>query len=57
MIRIVDVPSPVNNRHDAYVDHILFDELGDLHDIKYIKVAFHSQNTTFMDELIINPEI
>ena len=57
MIRIVDVPSSVNNRHDAYVDHILFDELGDLHDIKYIKVAFHSQNTTFMDELIINPEI
>ena len=57
MIRIVDVPSSINNRHDAYVDHILFDELGDLHDIKYIKVAFHSQNTTFMDELIINPEV
>ena len=57
MIRITDAPSFVNNRHDAYIDHILFDDLGIQSGIIKIKVAFHSQNTTFMDELIINPEI
>ena len=57
MIRIADTPSSANNRHDAFVDHVLFGDLGLQPGIKYMKVAFHSQNTTFMDELIINPEV
>ena len=57
MIRIADTPSSANNRHDAFVDHVLFGDLGLQPGIKYMKVAFHSQNTTFMEELIINPEV
>lgn len=55
MIRAADTPSFANNRHDAFVDYVLFGDLGLQAGIKYIKVAFHSQNTTFVDEVIINP--
>ena len=53
---VEDTPSFPNHRHDAYVDHVVFDGLDRCLAIKSIKVAFHAENTTFMDEIVINPE-
>ena len=52
-------PVFVNTRHDAYVDHILFDNLGDLipSDTRYVRVSYVSDHKTALDRLILNPEL
>ena len=52
-------PVFVNTRHDAYVDHILFDGLGDLipSDTRYVRVSYVSDHKTALDRLILNPEL
>ena len=48
-----------NTRHDAYVDHILFDGLEEIvpKDAKFIRLSYTSESKTALDRLIINPEI
>ena len=48
-----------NTRHDAYVDHILFDGLEKIvpEDAKSIRISYTSDSKTALDRLIINPEI
>ena len=48
-----------NTRHDAYVDHILFDALKDVvpEDAEFVRISYTSESKTAVDRLIINPEI
>ena len=48
-----------NTRHDAYVDHILFEELDGIvpEDVKSIRISYMSDSKTALDRLILNPEI
>ena len=52
-------PVFLNTRHDAYVDHILFDGLEEIvpKDAKFIRLSYTSESKTALDRLIINPEI
>lgn len=55
MARIQESPCFPNDRHDAYVDCVLTEGLDAFGELKKIKVVFRSQNTTYMDDVIINP--
>ena len=46
-----------NTRHDAYVDHILFYDLGQVvpSDARFIKISYLSETRTAVDRLIVNP--
>ena len=48
-----------NRRHDAYVDHILFDGLEEIvpKDAKLIRISYTSESRSALDRLIVNPEI
>ena len=48
-----------NTRHDAYVDHILFDGLENSvpESAKFIKISYTCDTKTAIDKLIINPEL
>lgn len=55
LISIKDTPYFPNNKYDAWIDGILFNEIHK--SAKYVKVAFYNSSNTFMDELYINPFI
>ena len=48
-----------NTRHDAYVDHILFDGLENSvpENAKSVKISYICDTKTAIDKLILNPEI
>ena len=48
-----------NTRHDAYVDHILFEGLDEIvpEGAESIRISYISDSKTAMDRLILNPEI
>lgn len=48
-----------NTRHDAYVDHVLFEGLENSipENAKYIKISYTCDSKTAIDRLVINPEI
>lgn len=48
-----------NTRHDAYVDHVLFDGLESVvpEGTRYLKVSYVSETKTAIDGLILNPEL
>ena len=48
-----------NTRHDAYVDHILFEGLDTIvpKDVKMIKLSYISETKTAIDRLIVNPQL
>lgn len=52
-------PVFLNTRHDAYVDHVLFEELDVIipKEAKYIRVSYASEFRTALDRLILNPEL
>ena len=52
-------PVFLNTRHDAYVDHVLFEELDVIipKEAKYIRVSYTSEFRTALDRLILNPEL
>lgn len=52
---IKDAPYFLNNKHDAWIDTILFDGLNE--DVRYVKVAFDTVCRMYVDEFFINPEI
>ena len=52
---IKDAPYFPNNKHDAWIDGILFEKLNE--NARYIKVAFDVPQKVYMDELFINPTI
>lgn len=52
---IKDAPYFPNNKHDAWIDGVLFDELNE--NARYIKVAFDAPQKVYVDELFINPKI
>ena len=52
---IKDAPYFPNNKHDAWIDGILFEKLNE--NARYIKVAFDAPQKVYMDELFINPTI
>ena len=59
LVQTKSCPVFANTRHDAYVDHVLFDGLGKLvpADAKFIRVSYTSDCKTALDRLIINPEL
>ena len=52
-------PVFANTRHDAYVDHVLFEGLGKVvpADAKFIRISYTSDSKTALDKLTINPEL
>ena len=48
-----------NTRHDAYVDHVLFDGLEEIvpAEAKFIRISYNSDFKTAFDKLILNPEL
>lgn len=44
-----------NNKHDAWIDGVLFKDLNV--NAKYMKVAFYGIGNVYMDELYVNPTI
>ena len=52
---IKDTPHFPNNRHDAWIENLLFDQLDE--SIRYMKVAFEASQHVYMDELFVNPMI
>lgn len=48
-----------NTRHDAYVDHILFDGLEEIVPEKagFIRISYTSESKTALDKVVLNPEI
>lgn len=52
---IKDTPHFPNNRHDAWIENLLFDQLDE--SIRYMKVAFETSQQVYMDELFVNPVI
>ena len=52
---IKDTPHFPNNRHDAWIENLLFDQLDE--SIRYMKVAFEASQQVYMDELFVNPVI
>lgn len=55
LISIKDAPYFPNNRHDAWIDGILFSPV--LEKVRYVKIAFYASDQVFIDELFINPRI
>lgn len=52
---IKDAPYFPNNKHDAWIDGILFEKLNE--NARYVKFAFDAPKKVYMDELFINPII
>lgn len=52
---IKNAPYFPNNKHDAWIDGILFEKLDK--NARYVKVAFDAPQKLYMDELFINPAI
>lgn len=50
---IKDAPCFPNNKHDAWIDAVLFNNLKEK--ARYVKVTFDTPQQTFVDELFINP--
>ena len=52
-------PVFANTRHDAYVDHVLFDGLRKVvpTDAKFIRISYTADSKTALDKLTINPEL
>ena len=46
-----------NTRHDAYVDHVLFEGLESVvpETARFLKVSYTSETKTAVDRLILNP--
>ena len=59
LVQTKSCPVFPNTRHDAYVDHILFDGLENHipKDARFIKVSYSSESRTAIDRLVINPEL
>lgn len=52
---IKDSPYFPNNKHDAWVDGILFEKLNKT--ARYVKVAFDADGKVYMDEIFVNPVV
>ena len=55
LLSIKDAPYFPNNKHDAWIEGLLFDEIDN--SARYLKVAFDVPEQMYIDELFINPEI
>lgn len=55
LLSIKDAPVFPNNRHDAWVDAILFEGLRS--QARYVKIAFNAWETVGLDEIFINPVV
>ncbi|MDD2512374.1 MAG: DUF4434 domain-containing protein [Proteiniphilum sp.] len=52
---VKDAPFFPNNRHDAWIDAVLFDELG--MKSRYLKIEFDASQKVLMDEIFVNTVI
>lgn len=52
---IKDAPHFPNNKHDAWIENILFDGLDE--NVRYVKVAFDAPKQVYIDEFFVNPVI
>ena len=52
---IKDAPYFPNNKHDAWIESILFDQLDE--NVRYVKVAFEAPQQVYIDEFFVNPVI
>lgn len=56
LLSIKDAPFFPNNRHDAWIDGILFEDINATN-IRSLKVAFSAEMPVYIDELFVNPSI
>lgn len=52
---IKDAPYFPNDKHDAWIDAVLIDNLKEK--TRYVKVAFDAVENVYMDEIFVNPSI
>lgn len=52
---IKDAPHFPNNKHDAWIESLLFDRLDE--NVRYVKVAFEAPQQVYIDEFFVNPVI
>lgn len=59
LVQTKSCPVFPNTRHDAYVDHILFDGLEEIVPEKagFIRISYTSESKTALDKVVLNPEI
>ena len=59
LVQVKSCPVFPNTRHDAYVDHILFEGLDEIvpEGAESIRISYISDSKTALDRLILNPEI
>ncbi|MBQ8501943.1 MAG: DUF4434 domain-containing protein [Bacteroides sp.] len=55
LVAIKDAPYWPNSNHDAWIDTVLFTDLGI--EARYLKVVFDTEGELYMDELYVNPKI
>lgn len=55
LMSIKDAPCFPNNRHDAWIDGILFEKIGKK--ARFVKIAFDAPEKVYMDEIFINPAL
>lgn len=57
LVQTKSCPVFLNTRHDAYVDHILFDGLETKvpEGAKFLRVSYDSEYRTALDKLVLNP--
>ena len=54
LAQVKDPPACPNTNHDAFIDVVLFENVG--RDTRYLKIAFTVDSESYFDEVVINPE-
>lgn len=54
LAQVKDTPACPNTNHDAFIDFVLFENVG--RDARYLKIAFTVDSESYFDEVVVNPE-
>lgn len=54
LAQVKDTPACPNTNHDAFIDFVLFENVG--RDARYLKIAFTVDSKSCLDEVVVNPE-
>ncbi len=54
LAQVKDTPACPNTNHDAFIDFVLFENVG--RDARYFKIAFTVDSDSYFDEVVVNPE-
>ena len=54
LAQVKDTPACPNTNHDAFIDFVLFENVG--RDARYLKIVFTVDSESYFDEVVVNPE-